>query len=237
MNIDDPLKAAEAQVASDERQISPVTHLVAKLAAAVNIKPAEKISKMLANRRIENLEYLFGVLLEEFKKSNKRPEDVNETHRRFLETEYVELVADGFRKAENIRAKQRIVRIGNILASAAEIGPSASLDGAEELMRVAMNVSDLDVAVLREIHNAQAKYLNNNQQERVNFELANDAWRESPPRISGISDGQIQSCCATLQSFGLLARVERNQYKLGPNEIPFALLKRGAIFIDFIRNS
>ncbi len=142
---------------------------------------------MLTKRRAENLEYLVNVLLEEFKKSNKQLEQLSEEHQRFLQTDYVELVADGLRKAENTRAKERIARIAQILFSVAEIGPAISLDEAEELLRIATNLSDLDVAVLREIHRAQAGFLKENQAGRVNRETANEAWRDSPPKIDGLS--------------------------------------------------
>jgi hypothetical protein len=237
MNIDDPIRAAEAQVAADERQSSAINALMVRLAAAIHIKYADKIAAVLDSRRAENRQYLFDVLLEEFKKSEAKINEIAATHRRFLEGEYLDLVMDGFRKAENIRAKKRIARLGQILASVAEIGPDVPLDGAEELMRIAVNLSDLDVAVLREIHRAQGKFLKDNQAGRVNRESANEAWHNSPPRIDKVSEGDIQSCCATLQSFGLIARVERSEFKLGPNEIPYALLRRGAVFVEFIRNS
>jgi hypothetical protein len=236
MNIDDPMNAANAQIASDERQRSAVTEIIVDAVAAIEIPGAGAVASFLDKRRAENRDLLVRVIRDELHKLTERVGQLSERHKQFIQTDFAELVTDGLRKAENIRAKERIVRIGMILATAAQEGPRASPDETEELMRVAAALSDLDVAVLREIHQAQREYLKNNQAERVDRETANEAWRDSPPQIAGVSDGEIQSCCSKLQSFGLVARIERNDFKLGPNEIPYALLKRGAVFIEFIRN-
>jgi hypothetical protein len=237
MTIDNPIKAAEAMIASDERQTSRVVEVIADTLATLEIPGAGAITAFLEKRRTENRELLIRVLRDELGKLIENFSKLSEEHRRFIQTDFVELVADGLRKAETIRAQERIIRIAKILGSVAETGIAVSLDDAEEFMRIAMVLSDLDVAVLREIHRAQARLLEDNQAGRVNRESANEAWRDSPPQIKGVVDGDIQSCCATLQSFGLVARIDRNESKLGPNEIPYALLRRGAVFIDFIRNS
>jgi hypothetical protein len=235
MNIDEPIKAAEALIASDARQRSVVSELIAEIAAALE-SPFSAIATFLNKRRAENLDLLVTVLRDNLQRLIERVGQLSEQQQRFLRTDFAELVADGLRKAENIRAKNRIVRIAMILGTVAETGPSMLLDNAEELMRIAVNLSDLDVAVLREIYHAQSEHLKNSQTGRVNRESANEAWRDFPPKIDGVSEGDIQSCCATLLSFGLVARVERNEFKLGPNEIPYALLKRGAVFVEFSRN-
>jgi hypothetical protein len=237
MNIDDPIKAAEALIASDERQASPVAEAIANFLSSIGAPGADKVAGFLDKRRAENRDLLLAVVRDEIQRVKVRFEDLSEEHLRFIQTDFVELVTDGLRKAENIRATARIIRIGKILGSVAEIGPAVAMDESEELMRIAMDLSDLDVAVLREIHRVQGRYLKDNQSGRVNRESANEAWRDSPPRVNGVSEGDIQGCCAMLQSFGLVARVERNDFKLGPNEIPYALLRRGAVFIEFIRNS
>jgi hypothetical protein len=38
-----------------------------------------------------------------------------------------------------------------------------------------------------------------------------------------------------LQSFGLIEGVERRPFKVGPDEKPYRLLKKGARFITFVR--
>src|SRR5207237_573175 len=133
-------------------------------------------------------------------------------HRRFLVEEFPSLVLDATTKAEDLAFKTRIARIAQILASAAEAGPSRSADYTEEMMRVAMALSDADVMVLAEVDNVQAKEIA--PTGYVPNELVNDAWRDSPPEVSGLNDGQIQSICAKLQSFGLVTRVDRNPSKL-----------------------
>src|SRR5262245_31959729 len=106
----------------------------------------------LNKRRAENIELLVTVLRDNLQRLTEKVGQLSEEQQCFLQTDFVELVADGLRKAEDIRAKDRIVRIAMILGNVAEAGPFIVLDDAEELMRIAVNLSDLDVAVLREIY-------------------------------------------------------------------------------------
>ena len=53
----------------------------------------------------------------------------------------------------------------------------------------------------------------------------------------GMGENEIQSICAKLQSFGLATRIERNDFKLGPSEIPYALMQKGKDFIGYIQSS
>ncbi len=58
---------------------------------------------------------------------------------------------DAARKAERTRSKERVKRIGLILASAVLETPLADADEAEEMMRIAMELSDRDLKYLREL--------------------------------------------------------------------------------------
>src|SRR5262245_38554 len=135
MNIDDPIKAAEALNASDRRQRSPVTAFIAEIAAAVE-SPLGVIATFLNKRRAENIELLVTVLRDNLQRLTEKVGQLSEEQQCFLQTDFVELVADGLRKAEDIRAKDRIVRIAMILGNVAEAGPFIVLDDAEELMRI-----------------------------------------------------------------------------------------------------
>jgi len=54
MNIDDPIKAAEALIQSEDRQRSPVTEHIAEAIAALEIPGAALVSGYLDRRRAEN---------------------------------------------------------------------------------------------------------------------------------------------------------------------------------------
>jgi len=157
------------------------------------------------------------------------------------------LVLDGLQKAEQTRSQQRIRRIASVLAHAYDVGPSKSADLAEEMMQIAMLLSDDDVLVLRSVYEGQIGDYNRHL-GRTGHEQANDFWRLLDPtqRLHGdpevlslnrLQIGVLQGVCAKLQSLGLLAQVERNNFKLSPGFTPYALLGKGVDFIEYIRNS
>ena len=65
------------------------------------------------------------------------------------------LIVDGMRKAEDLRDRKRVERIGRILAHAITFEADAKFDKAEEMMRVARDLSDEDVLALRHIFECQ----------------------------------------------------------------------------------
>lgn len=114
MNIDDPIKAAETLIQSDESQISPVTGAIANLLGWAGMPGADKVAGFLDRRRAENRDLLLGVLRDELQRLKQCLDRISEEHRRFFQTDFAELVADGLRKAENLRDGERIVRIAKI---------------------------------------------------------------------------------------------------------------------------
>jgi hypothetical protein len=144
------------------------------------------------------------------------------------------IALDVLRRAERTRAKKRVRRLGAILVRAAEVGPQGGADYAEEMMRIAMELAERDVAVLMALCAAQEAFVNSGVIQR---EQVNEAWRHRPPRIPGMGENEIQSICAKLQSFGLATRIERNDFKPGSSEIPNALLQKGLDFIAYVHFS
>jgi hypothetical protein len=242
MAIDDPLQAAEDLVASDERQRLPITEWAQDLVAVAKCipgvreyaGPADLVLRKLNQRNQENRDYLLDVLTDELKRIRGRLEHLSEEHRQFLEHDYMELVLDGLKRSENIRSKERIARIAKILAHAADVGPSNSADCAEEMMRVAMDLTDQDVGVLREIDRAQAKILEWSRQPAP-MDPVNDCWKADPPKVEGMSPAAIVSTCEKLQSFGLVTRVDRNNFKLPLTVTPYGILQKGHDFVEYIR--
>lgn len=240
MPIDDPIDAAEAMIASDQRQRSA---LVQGLADIVDLLPPvkaplppliERISKWLDNRRAENHAYLLNVVKEELQKLIAKVQTLSNEQNEFLNRDFLPLLLEGFKRAENLRARERIERIGKILGYAAEQGTKMALDHTEEMMRVAMDLTDDDVIVLREIYKTQAPILERNQ-GRIVIDQVNEAWRHNHPKVRNMDEGEMQSICAKLQSFGLVTQVERRGIKLGPNEIPYGLLQKGHDFVLYIQ--
>jgi hypothetical protein len=102
------------------------------------------------------------------------------------------------------------------------------------MMRVAMDLTGPDVAVLREIDRAQAPILEWSS-GMAPMDPANDAWRDDPPKVEGMSPAAMVSACEKLQSFGLVTRVDRNNFKLKLSVTPYGLLLKGHDFVEYIR--
>jgi hypothetical protein len=135
-------------------------------------------------------------------------EQLSEEQRQFLEFEYMPLVLVGLKKADDNRSKDCIARIANILAYAAEVGRAGTGDYAEETMRVAMDLTDRDVAVLREIDWSQTKILQWSS-DMAPMDPVNDCWKADPTTVEGMTPAAIVRACEKLQSFGLVTRINQ----------------------------
>jgi hypothetical protein len=244
MAIDDPIDAILTLNASDERQRSPVSRFavdflrVVKMFAPkgteIPIAALEGAVDWLGRQRVEHREDLLKTVVDEMKYRGEQIDQLianSGVHAQFMADEMPALALEALRRAEQTRARARIRRLGKILVHAAEVGPQDGADYAEEMMRIAMDLNDRDVSVLKELYAAQGDLTTSGVVQR---EQVNEAWRDRPPRIEGMGENEIQSICAKLQSFGLVTRIERNDFKLGPAEIPHALLQKGADFITYI---
>ena len=177
-------------------------------------------------------------------------------HARFMRDDFPKLVLDALEKAEQTRSGTRIARMGTIVANAALSGASRPPDTTEELTRISMALDDSDVSVLAELVRGQRIALDPGL-GTVPGELVNNYWRTGEEatheigatprstihgRLSGVAirldipEGELHARCAKLQAYGLVVQVERNQNKLGPGTVPYAVLTRGIEFIDAIRS-
>ena len=258
--IDDPLDASEERVDAERRAESPVTRFVPQLAKLFDIIPLElfgftkgevaagkslaKICAASVNKIEEGRAgYLMGSLRDEVRRLHSKLEEVDEAHKIFAKEEFIPLVVDGLQKAEQTRGKSKIRRIAAILAHSLEVGPAEAADTAEEMMRLAMILSDEDVIVLRAIVEGQRASFNQCT-GRTDINSSNDFWaRLNGPAdlviqpVQSLAVGDRQSICAKLQSLGLLVQDERNQQKLNPGEIPYGLLRKGITFVEYIQSS
>ena len=117
------------------------------------------------------------------------------------------------------------------------IGPATNLDKAEELMRVARDLSDQDVLAIRHLYESQFPALEGTGWN-IDVDAINKLWREHPPKIPGtVLPGETDSILLKLQGLGLTASVERRETQLGPNERVFALLPKGADFVRYIEGA
>jgi hypothetical protein len=258
MAIDDPIDQARALIASDEAQHSPVGSIGVKLLKLINstpvlkdmlsgvTKPLEIIMETLQRWRTENVSYLLEVVTQEVQRLNREVSSLSLAHQEFIGEEWLKLVVDGMAKAQQTRAKERVRRMGRVLAHAFEKGEKLSPDTTEEMLRVAMSLDENDVTVLEWLCERMKSGFNA-KTGRVDHETVNDVWglvdqgrtrpQDEHETPAGLSTGDVTSACAKLQSFGLVVQVRQNSAKVSPATLPFGPLNKGYEFLNYVRSS
>ena len=240
MNIDDPINAARAQVAADEHPIAiqlagKITSLISRGGAAGRFIGGA-LNAALAKRKEENQDYFIDVLLEEVPRLNRQLDQLSEEYESFLTNELPGIVLEGVSRARETRAKERIRRMALIVANAAAFGPARAADMADEMLRIAANLSDLDVWVLSELHQAQTPIL-----KQYSFlperDPVNDTWKALQHKNSFFNGAEIHGICSKLQSYGLVARADRKPRVVDLVSAPCGILPNGVAFIEYIHES
>jgi hypothetical protein len=257
MASDDPLEQIEALIASDERQRSPVLPIATSLLKLFNsvpvlremmgsiTQPLAVVADLLQSWRQANVSLLLDTVADQVKRLNRDVASLSAEHRKFIGEEWVKLVIDGMAKAQQTRAKERIVRMGKALVHAFNEGDKQSPDLTEEILRVAMSLDDDDVRVLAWLCDGmKGKFIASSG--RVDHESVNTFWGRigtdgrspsggEPATPVGPSIGDTMSACAKLQSFGLVVQVHQNPSKVSPATLPFGPLKKGYDFLKYVR--
>jgi hypothetical protein len=234
VSLDNPFDQVEALIASDERQQLPepvdaILKAIAKVPGAGPFIAAVRYES--EKQKIENSELMLATTVEELKRVSANLDTLSKDA--VTKDEVRRLVLDATHKAEDLRDSKRVERIGKILAHAITLDLS-DFDKAEELMRVARDLSDQDVLALRYLYDTQFAAM-----ERMGWQIEVDAiniiWRDNPPKIPGtVLPGERDSILLKLQGLGLATATERRDSALGPNERVFALLPKGADFVRYV---
>jgi hypothetical protein len=238
MASDNIFDQVEALIASDERQQLPesvdaLLKLISKLPGAAPLVWAVRYES--EKQRAENSELMLTTMWQELKRIAFAFEEMRKTSA--SRDGVKRLIVDGMRKAEDLRDRMRVERIGKILAHAISLGPTSNFDKAEEMMRVARDLSDHDVLALRHLYESQFP-ANDKTGWTLDVDAVNKIWRENPPKIPGTPlPGELDSVLLKLQGLGLATSVERRETQVGPNLRVFALLPKGADFIHYIRGA
>jgi hypothetical protein len=249
MPIDDPISALQSLNDSDERQHSPVSRFAKQFLGIVKrfappgteipLASIEAAVGWLGQRAERNREELLDTIAEEMKYRGDQIERLlatSEEHRRFMADEVPGLVLYALRRAEQSRAKERIRRLGRILVHAAEAGPKDGADYVEEMMRIAMEVTERDMVLLREVHRAFANSLAGGQGATPHA-TAIQGWRSVAGRIP-MTQGAAVSCGLKLESYGLVRRAEdRSKNNLSDEPLAFGLLSKGKDFVEYVRSA
>ncbi|MBZ5695007.1 MAG: hypothetical protein LAN36_06570 [Acidobacteriia bacterium] len=234
MAIDDPISAVETHLEIEALASDPVVARLAAFAEALGLpwpfgSAAEKIIGRVAADRLEKIELTLEVVKDEVRRHEKELQVIRKDPQRL--PEWLTLLQDGLKKAEQTRAKSRVTRIGRILAKSLTLVPKPEADDVEEMMRTATQLSDYEVQLLNELVRIHGDTV------RVQGRISHyDAYQRWPQGFWADShDPARESAFAKLESFGLVSRLQQpnNQNVFADPPSRYALLRKG---LDFIRS-
>ena len=246
MPIDDnPLDALQKQLDMEALSADPILRKVLKASTRLRFGPPfdqilAKIKDSLGAESQEHIKIMLETCIEEVKRLDREFRvfrDAASSTRPAEEPERIEslkeLVLDAARKAENTRSQSRIQRIGLIMAKAVVApGKSDGGDEFEEMMRVAMELSDREIALLRELVRIEGYLLAS--QSYIPRYTAHTQWESG--RWGDRIDPELDSVFSKLESYGLVSRIPppSNLNVTADFQNRYVLLKKGLRFSELI---
>jgi hypothetical protein len=145
---------------------------------------------------------------------------------------FLQLLLDGARKASVTRSMERVKRIGLILANGFAEPKPINEDEIEELMRVARELTDLDVVYLRELVEMEGGVVR--IKGRVERYEAYRRWDDHRWLTSKL--GEIESTFNKLEGYGLVSKIPppNNINIMADMPNSYVLLPKGLRFVDLI---
>jgi hypothetical protein len=245
MAIDDyPVDALEKQLQLEDVHVSPVRNAVlAVMSTLPSFWPLDKITAAIKDHlsadSLDRIRLLVQTLASELRMHDADitvlKQASNAEQLRMREELANELVIDAARKAEATRAKERVRRIGLILANGITEHKAIDADEIEEMMRIAVELSDRDLDFLRELIRIEGDALKT--QEHIPRYDAHVKWQQG--RWADRVDSQIDSVFSKLESYGLVARIAppNSMNIMTDYQNRYVLLKKGARFDVLIRGA
>jgi hypothetical protein len=177
----------------------------------------------------ERSAYLLACVVEDLRWLRKRLDQISEKQAEYLSEDWVQILMDADRKARATRSKARIRRIATIVCSSIRPDHLPPPDVTEEMTRIAMQLSDEDVLVLKAVVGEWERY------QRLPGVAAHGIHM---PRVEGVAGESVLGICGKLQSLGLIASPELRAKALSEFTYPtgggFVPLKRAGEFVRAI---
>ena len=242
MPIDDELSQAEQLARSDEAQ-APSGILQTFRKATIELIGGNPLAAIIALGdclkgrsdafSAENSAYLLSIVLPKVHELVLEYERLDAKQKKFLDTDWIELLVDADRKARETRSKDRIARIGSILYNSARVGPATPADDVEELMRIAMALGDREILLLEEIARLQGPSVTGDGSLTV---LSQASWGAARLSKLGMTVPDVFSIGPKLESYGLVRETAESRRGVDvPKPWPYALLPKGLKFLEFAR--
>jgi len=237
MPLDDPVRALKQQFQLEDLSKSTVSEKLLSLASALPLpypfdKLAERLKERLASDSVERIALMLEACIDETNRQARRIENV-EQQIQIQPDVLAELVMDAARKAENTRSKDRVKRIGWILANAAFEAKPTDADEIQEMMRVAMELSDREVELLRELVRIEGEAVRT--KGRLERYDAHTRWEQG--QWGTRLDPELDSVFSKLESYGLVSRLAppNNLNLMADFQNRYVLLAKGARFVQLIQ--
>lgn len=246
MAIDDnPIEALRKQFELEDISKSPVSEVVVKistgLATLLPFPPAlqlviDTVNDNIRTDSVERIAIMLKTVAEEVLKHDRDIAQLRESltaeQKKARDERQARLVVDGARRASMTRSIVRVERIGIILAQSIITPALPDEDEIEEMMRIATELTDEDVAHLRDLVSIQGQFL----QGRSHIEryTAYQSWERGPWRDR--VDPTLDSVFHKLESYGLVSAIAPNNTFniMADIQTRFALLPKGRRFADLI---
>jgi hypothetical protein len=241
---DHPFDALKQRFQMEEASVSPIAKIVLELASSIpDIWPFDKVANKLKDHlaadSVERIRLMLETCMNEVRKHDdeirRLRENMSAKESQGRSEVSGELLLDAARKAESTRSKERVKRIGLILGNAVVDAKETDADEIEELLRVAMELSDRDIEYLRELVRIEGDQLE--RQHHVTRYNAYKLWEHGfwGTRI----DPEIDSVFSKLESYGLVARIPppNNLNIQADFQNRYVLLRKGLQFVTSIREA
>jgi hypothetical protein len=198
---------------------------------------ATKLKDHIAADSGHRIKVMFETCTEELLKQRKQIDQLQdqltaeEAERRSHQAK--ELLLDAARKASVTRSLMRVRRIGMILANGVAADGSASeADEVEEMMRVAMDISDRDVEYLRELVRIEGTQVGS--RGRMERYQAHMVWEQG--FWGARTESEIDSVFSKLESYGLVSRIPppNNLNLMADFQNRYVLLQKGLHFAELV---
>src|SRR5579871_6091962 len=239
---DHPFEALKRHYELEASSMTPVTKTALEIASRLPLMwPFDKaIAKLKDNLAADSLDRLRVMLETCMHEVRKHEDDIRKLFETLSAPESQkrtdaakDLFLDATRKAINTRALERVKRIGVILANGLIEPKQTDCDEIEEMMRVAMELSDNDIRFLRELVRVEGRQVAG--QGRLTRYSAHTMWEQGFWGAGLNSD--LDSVFSKLESYGLVARIPppNNLNIKADFQNRYVLLEKGLRFVTLIQ--
>jgi hypothetical protein len=237
MTIDDPVAALKKRFEFEDASAIPFIQLLLSLLSTVAGElPIGVLTTLGAKDERHRVTVMLDTLGEEIRRldanvntilDGQSPDEQERTAR-----VVVGLVTDGVRKASATRSEERVKRIATILAHGLAALKIAEADEIDEMMRIAMELTDRDVDYLFQLVQMEGSIVRTHG--RINRYEAFQRWENSD--LKRMNSPEVEGTYAKLESYGLVWRLpsQNNMNVMADIMNGYALLAKGLRFVDLI---